>query len=149
VTNWNSNRADARYDPYTHVTAPSYHYTPNIGGPRDPYTRASGRLGETPAVFVVDVTGETLMSTLFGHREVGWHAAPGTPCTILGTWQDGSVHLRWRAIGGSYVVDGRFPEWVVRPEGMERVGAVLRANDPGPARRSPWRTLKRLVGLSG
>jgi hypothetical protein len=125
----------------------SYRYDPNFGSTREQYTRASGPLGnEVPAVFVATVEGETLIGTLFGIKPMPWRATPGTQCTILGYWEDGSVHLRWRAIQDKYPVDGRFPGWVVRPQGDERVGSVLRANNPRKS-LSGWRLFWRWIGL--
>ena len=121
-----------------------YHYDPNLGNPRDAYTRADvvhpeARRPEVPARFVARVDGETIINTMWGKRVVRWRAEPGTECVILGYWADGTVHLRWPAIGGHYRVDGRFPAWVVTEDPtalMAGGGRVLAANDPtvrGPA----------------
>ena len=125
--------------------APSYHYDPNLGGARDKYTRAdfihaNARQPEVPGVFVAVVEGETVINTMWGRRSVAWRAEPGTPCIIRGYWADGTVHLRWPAIGGHYSVDGRFPVWVVKvDEGaiMAGGGRILFANDPKVRRRGP------------
>ena len=121
-----------------------YRYDPNLGNPRDAYTRADvvhpeARRPEVPARFVARVDGETIINTMWGKRIVRWRAEPGTECVILGYWADGTVHLRWPAIGGHYRVDGRFPAWVVAEDPtalMAGGGRVLAANDPtvrGPA----------------
>jgi hypothetical protein len=135
-----------------HGEAPVYHYDPNLGSPRDAYTRADlvhpeARRPEVPARFVARVDGETIINTMWGKRIVRWQAEPGTECVILGYWADGTVHLRWPAIVGHYRVDGRFPAWVVATDltaSMAGGGRVLAANDPqvhGPA------LLKRLLGF--
>jgi len=93
-----------------------------------------------PAVFVAVVEGETMINTMWGSRSVAWRAEPGTPCIIQGYWDDGTVHLRWPAIGGHYSVDGRFPAWVVNvDEGaiMAGGGRILYANDPKVRRAGP------------
>ena len=66
------------------------------------------------------------------------HAEPGTPCTILGYWSDGTAHLGWPAIRGTYRVDGRFPAWVVTEDPTAQMaggGRIMTANDPSPPRR--------------
>jgi hypothetical protein len=130
--------------------APHYHYNEKLGNPRDAFTPAAAvhpeaRRPELPARFVAEVDGETLISTMWGHRPVTWHAAPGTPCVILGYWADGTVQLRWPAIRGSYRVEGRFPSWVVIEDPnapMAGGGHMLLANDPDD--REPG-LLQRLV----
>jgi hypothetical protein len=128
----------------------TYHYDPNLGNPRDAYTRADlvhpeARRPEIPARFVARVEGETIINTMWGKRIVRWKAEPGTQCVILGYWADGTVHLRWPAIVGTYRVDGRFPAWVVVDDPtaiMAGGGLVLAAHEPdvrGPA------LLKRLL----
>jgi hypothetical protein len=119
--------------------APHYHYDQKLGNPGDAFTPAEvvhPELGrpELPARFVADVDGETLINTMWGHRSVPWHAAPGTLCVILGYWADGTVQLRWPAIRSSYRVEGRFPGWVVVEDltmPMAGGGHLLRANDLG------------------
>lgn len=128
-----------------HPDAPAYRYDPNLGGARDKYTRAdfihpNARQPEVPGVFVAVVEGETMINTMWGRRSVAWRAEPGTRCIIQGYWADGTVHLRWPAIGGHYSVDGRFPAWVVNvDEGaiMAGGGRILSANDPNVRRAGP------------
>ena len=125
--------------------AASYHYDPKLGDPHAAFTPADVahpevRRPEIPARFVVRVEGETIINTMWGSRRVAWRAEPGTPCIIQGYWADGTVHLRWPAIGGHYSVDGRFPAWVVKvDEGaiMAGGGRILYANDPKVRRRGP------------
>jgi hypothetical protein len=129
-----------------------YRYDPNLGSPRDQYTRADvthpgSRQPEVPARFVAVVEGETLINTMHGPRRVVWRAEPGTECVILGYWSDGTVHLRWPAIGGVYRVDGRFPAWVAAEDTGATLaggGRVLSANNPGVRRRG---LSGRLLGL--
>jgi hypothetical protein len=95
-----------------HPDTPFYRYDPNLGSPRDKYTRADfvhreARGPEVAGVFVANVEGETMINTMWGRRIVPWHAEPGTPCIILGYWSDGSVHVQWPAISGQYRVDAR------------------------------------------
>jgi len=121
---------------------PFYRYDPNLGGARDKYTRAdfvhlNARQPEIPAVFVAVVEGETNINTMWGRRIVAWRAEPGTPCIIQGYWADGTVHLRWPAIGGHYRVDGRFPAWVVNADEnaiLAGGGRILSANNPAVRR---------------
>ncbi len=128
-----------------HSDAPAYRYDPNLGGARDKYTRAdlvhpNARQPEVPGVFVAVVEGETAINTMWGRRSVAWRAEPGTPCIIQGYWADGTVHLRWPAIGGHYSVDGRFPAWVVNVDegaSMAGGGRILYANDPKVRRPGP------------
>ncbi len=126
-----------------------YRYDPKLGSARDKYTRAdfihpNARQPEVPAVFVAVVEGETIINTMWGSRRVAWRAEPGTPCIIQGYWDDGTVHLRWPAIGGHYSVDGRFPAWVVTvDEGaiMAGGGASCTPTTPRcgvPVRRRGW-----------
>jgi hypothetical protein len=139
-----------------HPDAPVYSYDPHLGSPRDTYTRADvvhreARQPEVPARFVAYVDGETMINTMWGRRIVVWHAQPGTPCTILGYWSDGTVHLRWPAIGGTYRVDGRFPAWVAQQDPTAQMaggGRILRANNPalGPA-DLPWRLIAAIAGV--
>ncbi len=122
-----------------------YRYDPHLGGARDKYTRADfvhhgARKPEVPGVFVAVVEGETVINTMWGRRSVAWRATPGTPCIIQGYWADGTVHLRWPAIGGHYSVDGRFPAWVVAVDehaSMAGGGRILVANDPSVRRPGP------------
>jgi hypothetical protein len=117
---------------------PVYHYDPNLGNPRDAYTRADvvhpeARRPEVPGRFVARVDGKTIINTMWGKRIVPWRAEPGTHCVILGYWADGTVHLRWPAIAGAYRVDGRFPAWVVVEDPTARMaggGWILAAHDP-------------------
>ncbi len=126
-----------------HPDAPFYRYDPNLGSPRDKYTRADlvhpeARRPEVAGVFVANVDGETMINTMWGRRIVPWHAQPGTPCLILGYWSDGSVHVQWPAISGHYRVDGRFPAWVVASDPTAILvggGRILSANDPPPLGR--------------
>ena len=128
-----------------HSHAPAYRYDPNLGDARDKYTRAdfihpNARQPEVPGIFVAVVEGETVINTMWGRRSVAWRAEPGTGCIIRGYWADGTVHLRWPAIGGHYSVDGRFPAWVVNvDEGAIRAGGgrILSANDPKVRRAGP------------
>jgi hypothetical protein len=122
----------------TQPDAPHYRYDPNLGSPRDTYSRAdvthpsTGR-PEIPGTFVAYVEGQTIINTMHGRRTVAWRAEPGTPCIILGYWSDGTVHLRWPAIGGTYRVDGRFPAWVVALDPtatMAGGGRIMSASEP-------------------
>jgi hypothetical protein len=127
-----------------------YHYDPKLGNPSDKYTRADvvhkgARRPEVPAVFVAYVEGETIMNTMWGRRAVHWLAEPGTPCIILGYWADGTVHLIWPAIGGTYRVDGRFPAWVATEDPTARMaggGRIMIASEPSAlARQVPANVL--------
>lgn len=117
-------------------TTPGFTYDPNLGDPRATYRRADAVYPESsqpelPGVFVADVTGETVISTMTGRQRLTWEAHPGTPCIILGYWSDGTVHLRWAAINDSYRIDGRFPGWVVERDPtavMAGGGRILPAN---------------------
>ncbi len=128
-----------------HPDTPVYRYDPNFGSARDKYTRAdlihtNARQPEVPGVFVAVVEGETVINTMWGRRIVPWRAEPGTRCIIQGYWADGSVHLRWPAIGGHYSADGRFPAWVVNVDEsaiMAGGGRILFANDPKVRRAGP------------
>ena len=125
-----------RHDPVP-PEAPYYRFDPNLGNPRDPYTRGDvnhpgAGQPEVPGTFVAYVEGDTIINTMHGARSVGWRAEPGTPCIILGHWSDGTVHLKWPAIAGHYHVDGRFPAWVVAEDRTARMaggGRILLAND--------------------
>jgi hypothetical protein len=138
-------------------TTPFYRYDPLLGNPRDPYTLAAvvhpgfGQ-PEVPGVFVANVEGETIINTMHGRRSVAWHAGPGTQCMILGYWSDGTVHLKWPAISGTYRIDGRFPAWVVKPDleaKMAGGGRILSANDPPVAPRGvPRRAIALAVALA-
>jgi hypothetical protein len=139
---------------------PYYRFDQKLGDPNDPFTPAAQahpetRRPEIPAIFVANVDGETLISTLRGKRAVAWHAEPGTPCVILGYWADGTVKLRWPAIAGAYRVEGRFPAWVVEEDPDARMaggGHILRANDPEklgtPLLERAHAFLSRLIGGS-
>jgi hypothetical protein len=127
-----------------HPDVPFYRFDPNLGSPRDKYTRADvvhreARGPEVAGVFVANVEGETTINTMWGRRIVTWRAAPGTPCIILGYWSDNSVHVKWPAIAGHYTVDGRFPGWVVASDPTAKLaggGRMLSANDPPQLGRS-------------
>jgi hypothetical protein len=132
-----------------------YRYDPNLGSPRDQYTRADvthsrSRQPEVPARFVAVVEGETLINTMHGPRRVVWRAEPGTECVILGYWSDGTVHLRWPAIGGVYRVDGRFPAWVAVEDTSATLaggGRVLSANNPRVRRGGPSARLVAIIAV--
>lgn len=117
---------------------PVYHYDPNLGNPRDAYTRADlthrdARGPEVAGTFIAIVEGETVINTMWGRRIVKWRAEPGTRCVILGYWSDGTVHLKWPAMAGVYRVDGRFPAWVVAEDKSVTLvggGLLLLANNP-------------------
>jgi hypothetical protein len=100
-------------------------------------------------VFTAIVEGETILNTMWGSKAIAWRAEPGTPCIILGYWEDGTVHLRWAAIGGHYRVDGRFPGWVVTPDPDAKMaggGRILRANTPiSSGRRLPVSALIAVI----
>jgi hypothetical protein len=103
------------------VSAPAYDFDPHLGDPNATYQavdfrRTHRHRPEIQARFVARVSGETYIRTLRGRQKVRWQAEPGTPCLILGSWSDGTVHLRWPAIRQHYHVDGRFPAWVVEEE---------------------------------
>ena len=123
--------------------APHYRYDPNFGDRRAAYTSVDAQTSpahrpELAATFVAYVEGETIISTINGNHTVAWRAEPGTPCMILGQWSDGTVHVKWPAIAGHYMVDGRFPAWVVAKDPGARLaggGRVLLANNPPPRRR--------------
>jgi hypothetical protein len=127
--------------------APYYRYDPHLGSPRDRYTRVdflktATHHPEMGGRFVAVVEGEFIINSMRGRRAIHWRADPGTPCLILGYWSDGTVHLKWPAINGYYMIDGRFPAWVVEedPEAaLAHGGFILRANEllPAPARLAP------------
>jgi hypothetical protein len=135
------------------ANAPYYRFNPHLGSPRDAYTRVDFRTTpahqpEMPARFVAVVDGETMVTSMRGRRVVKWRAEPGTPCLILGYWSDGTVHVKWPALARNYMLDGRFPAWVVEedPDAVTAGGGfILRANEilPMPAQFS-----RRLVGLA-
>jgi len=118
--------------------APSYHYDPHLGSPRDTYTRvdfAKSRLHhpELAGRFVAYVHGETMMGNPVARHVLSWRTEPGTPCLILGHWSDGTVHLKWNV--GYHSLDGRFPAWVVTEDTTAKMaggGRVLAANNPLP-----------------
>jgi hypothetical protein len=132
--------------------APHYHYDPNFGDRQATYAKVNFQTHpqhrpEVAARFVACVEGETIMSTIHGRHTVSWRVEPGTPCLILGWWTDGTVHVKWPIIAGNYMVDGRFPSWVVAEDPsalMAGGGRVLLANDPPPRRRP---VPMRLAGL--
>jgi hypothetical protein len=135
-------------------TSSSFRYDPNLGDPRAEYRRAdkvhvdSGQ-PEVPGIFVVDVVGESMLSTMYGRQSVAWETPRGSPCIILGYWTDDTVHLRWPAINGTYRIDGRLPSWVVerdRDAKMAGGGRVLRASSPPiPAPDMPQRVILGVV----
>ena len=136
------------------AATPVYHYDPNLGNPRDAYTRADlnhpgARRPEVAGTFIAVVEGQTVINTMWGHRIVKWRAAPGTRCIILGYWSDGTAHLRWPALAGVYRVDGRFPAWVVAEDktgSLTAGGYVLSANNPAVRRAgSSLRVLSMVV----
>lgn len=135
-------------------TSSSFRYDPNLGDPRAVYRRADkvhvdSVQPEVPGVFLVDVVGETMISTISGRQAVGWVTPRGSPCIILGYWSDDTVHLRWPAINGTYRVDGRLPNWVVERDRnaiMAGGGRVLRAsNPPAPAPDIPQRLIAAVL----
>lgn len=137
-----------------HAPISRYRYDAKLGDPRAEYRRAdkvhvdSGQ-PEVPGVFVVDVVGETMISTMTGRQSVEWQTPRGSPCIILGYWSDDTVHLRWPAINGTYRIDGRLPRWVVerdRDAVMAGGGRVLRASSPpSPAPDMPRRVIVAIV----
>ncbi len=118
-----------------------YRYNPHIGSPRDPYHRVDYRTTRThspeqPGRFVAVVEGETVLNSMWGRRVIKWRAEPGTVCMIHGYWSDGTVHLRWPAFHRHYMMDGRFPAWVVEEDPDADIaggGFLLRANELLPA----------------
>ena len=136
--------------------APYYRYDPHLGSPRDSYkrvdfTKTRAHQPEMPARFAAVVEGQTWMNTMWGRRAIQWRAEPGTPCLILGYWSDGTVHVKWPGIARNYMIDGRFPTWVVRedPDALTAGGGfVLAANEllPG-ARALPSRLIAVVVVL--
>lgn len=132
--------------------APYFHYQPNFGDRNATYTAVNfrehpGHRPEIAARFIATVEGDAIMSTIRGGKSVAWRAEPGTPCLILGWWSDGTVHVKWRGIAGSYTVDGRFPAWVVAEDpaaAMAGGDRILSANNP-PAK--PAAFLRRLLGF--
>jgi hypothetical protein len=117
--------------------APYYRYDPHLGSPRDRYTRVdflktATHHPELGGRFVAVVEGEYILTSMRGRRAIKWRAEPGTACLILGHWSDGTVHLKWPAINGTYMLDGRFPAWVVKEDptvDLAHGGFILRAND--------------------
>jgi hypothetical protein len=117
--------------------APYYFYDPHLGSPRDEYKRVDfartrNHQPEMAGRFVAVVEGETVTNSMWGRRVIKWRAEPGTQCLILGYWSDGSVHLKWPAIALNYMVDGRFPAWVVEEDPNGKLaggGFILRANE--------------------
>jgi hypothetical protein len=130
----------------TPADAPHYRYDPHLGSPRDAYRRVDytstrSHQPELPGRFTAVVEGETIVTSMWGRRVVEWRAEPGTQCLILGYWSDGTVHIKWPALARNYMLDGRFPAWVVREDPdalMAGGGFVLRANNllPVPAELS-------------
>ena len=131
-----------------------YHYDPNYGDQNARYVPVDFKATvehrpELGASFVAEVEGETFISTIHGLQRVAWRAEPGTACLILGRWSDGTVHLKWPAISGHYMVDGRFPAWVVAEDPSARMaggGRILSANELPPSRR-PFPTNLLMLGL--
>lgn len=137
--------------------APYYRYDPHLGSPRDTYRRVDFRRTPTfqpemPGRFVAVVEGETIYTSMWGQKVLKWRAEPGTACLILGYWSDGTVHLKWPAVQRSYMIDGRFPPWVVKEDPDARMaggGFVLLANEllpPLPV-GVPWRLIAVVVVL--
>jgi hypothetical protein len=127
-----------------------------LGDPRDAYTSADKvhpefRQPEVPGRFKVTVEGETMINTMHGPQSVDWRAEPGDPCLIRGYWEDGTVHVQWAAISGTYRIDGRFPAWAVEPDYAAQMaggGRILRANNPIVLRRRlPAPTVLLLVAI--
>jgi hypothetical protein len=124
--------------------APRYRYDPNLGSPKDTYTRVdirTSRLGhpELAGRFVAYVDGETIVAGPLGRRVIRWQTEPGTPCLILGQWSDGTLHVKWTATDNYYTLDGRFPAWVVAEDPTAKMaggGRILAANDLLPLPRN-------------
>jgi hypothetical protein len=135
--------------------APYYRYDPHLGNPRDKYRRVDfvrtrSHQPEQPGRFAAVVEGETFMASMWGRRSVKWRAEPGTPCLILGYWSDGTVHIKWPAIANHYMVDGRFPAWVVEEDPTALVaggGFILLANELLPVAKGMSARLILLIGL--
>lgn len=133
-----------------------YRYDPHIGSPRDRYYRVDFRKTrshhpEMPGRFVAVVEGETIQTSMIGRKAVKWRVEPGTACLILGYWADGTVHLKWPALRRNYMLDGRFPAWVVEedPNAVTAGGGfILRANEllPVPTEMS-WRLVMVILVL--
>jgi hypothetical protein len=135
--------------------APYYRYDPHLGSPRDAYqrvdfTRTRSHQPEQPGRFVAVVEGETVRNSMWGRRMLHWRSEPGTPCMILGSWSDGTVHIRWPAIESNYMIDGRFPAWVVEEDPDAAIaggGFILRANDILPVPKELSQRMVLLVVL--
>jgi hypothetical protein len=137
--------------------APYYLYDPHLGSPRDTYERVDfartpNHQPELAGRFVALVDGQTVINSMWGRKVIKWRAEPGTQCLILGYWEDGSVHLKWPAISRNYMIDGRFPAWVVEedPIGMLAGGGfILRGNEmrAKPTRVHLGAVLKSLLRL--
>jgi len=134
--------------------APRYRYDPKFGDPRAAYTQVDfrgtpGHRPELAGCFVAYVEGETIISTIHGLHNLRWRAEPGTPCMILGRWADDSVHVKWPAIANNYMIDARFPTWVVAEDPNAKLaggGRVLPAHTPAPAPRPfPGRLVVAIV----
>ncbi len=136
--------------------APRYHYDPHLGSPRDRYervdfTRTRLHQPELPGRFVAVVDGEMVVNSMWGRRLIKWRAEPGTPCLILGHWADGTVHVKWAAVERNYMIDGRFPAWVVEEDPSGRVaggGFILRANELPLLRSRSWPWIAMLLVLA-
>jgi len=137
--------------------APYYRYDPHLGNPRDKYRRVDfvrtlSHQPEQPGRFAAVVEGETFMVSMWGRRVVKWRAEPGTPCLILGYWADGTVHIKWPAINNHYMIDGRFPAWVVKEDPTAMVaggGFMLLANELLPVPTGKSARLIMLLVLLG
>jgi hypothetical protein len=141
----------------TPADAPHYRYDPHLGSPRDRYrrvdfTQTPSHQPELPGRFVASIDGETISNSMWGRRVIKWRTEAGTPCLILGYWSDGTVHIKWPGLSKSYMLDGRFPAWVVAPDPDAKMaggGFILLANElllPGPV-SVPWRTVLLLLLL--
>jgi hypothetical protein len=131
--------------------APSYHYNPHLGGPKDKYARVdinTSRLHhpELAGRFAAYVYGETATGSAVDRRTLAWRAEPGTPCLILGYWSDGTVNVKWRV--GYYTLNGRFPPWVVEEDTTAKMaggGRILDANTLLPLPRGVSAELVRWI----
>jgi hypothetical protein len=141
----------------TPADAPHYRYDPHLGSLRDEYQRVDFRRTRThqpeqPGRFVAVIEGESVVNSMWGRRVIKWRTEPGTPCLILGYWSDGTVHLKWAGLARNYMLDGRFPPWVVVEDPDAKMaggGFVLLANElvlPGDV-VVPWRLLQVLALL--
>jgi hypothetical protein len=136
-------------------TPPYYFYDPHLGSPRDPYTRTDYRrtrkhLPEAGGRLVAVVEGEVPNPAFWGPRTIKWRAEPGTPVMILGHWPDGTVHLKWPGLPNNYMLDGRFPAWVVKEDptvDLAGGGFMLRANELLPVTPEVSRRLFLIIAV--